>query len=564
MKLRTVIDELQCLSWKASREELLGAEVLLTPEYDVSTALNMKYVRLCQQEDFEAGRVKAGDGQILLVHTGSKIPPSLKLTGAVVAISHKSSYDDLRMAFVDLPSKVAVLALRKDRIFEAYLSSYDLTQFAERTSVILGNPVILTNADQRLLASAGAFPESLDEVHEVLVQGYVSDTVAAEMEEDGVLASARTAHHSLVSFNARKGNRWATAIIYYHHLEMGRFDVLELDAPITGFDLELVDFAGQLAGVMIDRLGAAGERVGFGSSALDDLISGSFVNEKTMHSQLMLTNLTLDVSYVMVVLLGTQGADRDYHARVGNIVSRAIRNSLWCVHENRLCVLMPIGKNETVGYDDYARTVRMLNGNTAFTTMLENNNLRAFVSEPFTDLSLSPGRFKQCAALVDAEESKEQTHAARSMFASRESTRSLIRLVDETEGRQTGERLVFFWKHRFSILASTAGSFDQVEMMLDKRVVAMAAYDRQHGTSYLETAIMSVRFPGSPAEAAVALNIHRNTYFYRMNKARELFFLDLRDGDDRLAVAFSARIMEGMGEIPFLNLHDLAEGRLQE
>lgn len=554
MKLRTVIDELQCLSWKASREELLGAEVLLTPEYDVSATLNMKYVRLCQQEDFELGKVKALEGQILLVHTGLEIPSSLKLTGAVVAISHKGSYNDLRMAFVDLPSKVAVLALRKNRIFEAYLSSYNLTQFAERASEVLGNPVIITNADQRLLASVGTFPEDLDEVQEILAQGYVSDTVAAEMEEDGVLASVRTAHHSLVSFNARRGNRWVVAIIYYHHLEMGRFDVLEFNAPITGFDLELVDFAGQLAGVMIDRLGAAGERVGFGSSALDDLISGSFVNEKIMHSQLMLTNLTLDVSYVMMVFLGIQGADRDYHARVGNIVFRAIRNSLWCVHENRLCVLVPIGKNETVGYDDYERTIRTLNENTAFIAMLEHNNLRAFVSEPFTDLSLSPGRFRQCVALVDAEESKEQTHAARSASVSRDSMRPLTRLADGNEEHQARNRLIFFWEHRFSILASTAGSFDQVEMMLDKRVVAMAAYDRQHGTSYLETAIMSVRFPGSPAEAAAALNVHRNTYFYRMNKVRKLFFLDLRDGDDRLEVAFSTRIMEGMGETPLFKL----------
>jgi DNA-binding PucR family transcriptional regulator len=42
--------------------------------------------------------------------------------------------------------------------------------------------------------------------------------------------------------------------------------------------------------------------------------------------------------------------------------------------------------------------------------------------------------------------------------------------------------------------------------------------------------------------------VHRNTYFYRMNKVRELFYLDLKDGEDRLDVAFSALIMEGLGE----------------
>ena len=81
-------------------------------------------------------------------------------------------------------------------------------------------------------------------------------------------------------------------------------------------------------------------------------------------------------------------------------------------------------------------------------------------------------------------------------------------------------------------------------MLLDKRVVAMDAYDREHGTAYLETAIMSVRFPGSPAEAASALSVHRNTYFYRMNKVKELFFVDLKDGEDRLALSFTAQVLE--------------------
>ena len=55
---------------------------------------------------------------------------------------------------------------------------------------------------------------------------------------------------------------------------------------------------------------------------------------------------------------------------------------------------------------------------------------------------------------------------------------------------------------------------------------------------------MSVRFPGSPAEAASALSVHRNTYFYRMNKVKELFFVDLKDGEDRLALSFTAQVLE--------------------
>ena len=516
MKLRTVLNELECREVRSSRKGLLDEDVLLTPEYDMNVPPEARLCRLCRYEDYAQGSVAPGPKQVLLVYAGHKIPDDARAAGDALIVSHKSGYDDFRMSFLDLPAKCAVLELRRDRMFDAFLASYDLTQFAKRSSMVLGNPVIIANADMRVLATAGEFPEDAPDVQEVLSQGYVSEEVNNEMESDGTIAAVRHARHSLISGNLRYGRRWVTSIIYYHHLEMGRYDVLEKDRPITGFDLELVDYAAQLSGIMIDRLGAAGERVGAGSSVLSDLVDGTFVNEETMRAQVLLTNLTLDVSYVLAVIQGQRNADREYHARIGTMAARSIRNCLWCAREDCLIVLVPIGKNETAGYDDYARAQRRLQGNKAFTGMLANNELDAYVSEPFRDLTRCPGRLKEARDLAGV-----------------------------AKGEKSG-KVYYFWEHRFAALASVQGSLDRLEMMLDKRVVAMADYDREHGTAYLQTAIMSVRFPGSPAEAAAALNVHRNTYFYRMNKVRELFFIDLKDGDDRLALSFSASIMEGM------------------
>jgi hypothetical protein len=118
---------------------------------------------------------------------------------------------------------------------------------------------------------------------------------------------------------------------------------------------------------------------------------------------------------------------------------------------------------------------------------------------------------------------------------------------------------VYFWKHRFAVLANQAHTFAHLDMMLDKRVIAMGMYDRDHGTFYLDTAIKTVEHPGSPADAAKALNVHRNTYFYRVNKISELFYLDLRKGSDRLAVAFSHRFLAGVGDRMDLASSDLPD-----
>lgn len=516
MKLRTVVNELACDAIWPARPELLDDNVLLTPEYGSTTPGDMRFVRLCRLEDYLSGAVVAGERELLLVHAGPQIPEDLSPVGDVVAIAHPSSYEDLRALFLDLPSRIAVLELLRERMFNAFLGSYDLAQFARRASEVLGNPVIVLNSDQRVLATAGEFPEDALDVQEVLAQGYISETVNADMEADGIITGVRRAHHSILAFSSRYGRSWVTSMVYFHHLEMGRFDVMEKDRRISGIDLELIDYASQLAGILIDRLGAAGERVGFGSSVLHDLVTGGFVNEKTMRAQLMVTHLPLDGSYVMVALAGQRGADRDYLARVGSIVARTLRQCLWCIEEGLLCVIVPIGAGEGVGFDDYARAMRRVGSNSALVAALDNNALTAYVSEPFDEVGRASARLDECRLLMQAR--SPRSHG----------------------------RVSYFWENRFRALAAAAGTPERVEMMLDKRVVAMAAYDREHGTSYLETAIMSVRHPGSPAEAAAALSVHRNTYFYRMNKVRELFFIDLKDGADRLALSFSAQVMEAM------------------
>ncbi len=402
MKLRTVLNELACTDWRAGKEKLLDEDVLLTPEYDTSVPPEACLVRMCRFSEFQEGTAKPGPSHIMLVLAGPEIPAGARVAGDFVLVAARASYDDFRAAFLDLPAKAAVLELRRDRMFEAFLASYDLPQFAKRSSAVLGNPVIITNADMRLLGTAGDFPEDAPDVQQVLSQGYATEEVNTALEDDGMIDSVRHARHSVMSNVVRYGRRWVTSIIHYHHLEMGRYDVMEKDRPITGFDLELIDYAGQLAGVMIDRLGAAGERVGSGSSVLRDLVEGSFVNVQTMRAQVLLTSLPLDVSYVLLVVTGQRNADKDYHARVGTMCARALRNSLWCARENCLVVLAPIGKNETAGYDDYARAQRRLTSNKALMTTLANNELSLFVSEPFGDLLMCPGRLREATDLEKA------------------------------------------------------------------------------------------------------------------------------------------------------------------
>ncbi len=515
MKLRTVLGELGVTEYRAGQGVNLDGEVIVFPGHPAEDALPELLVLAPEG----ACRAQDGFAGVTLVHRARR---SLSDADArpgerVLFACSECPYDAFRQAFEALPALHVHLDLQRKRLFSAFQSSYDIQHYADRVFEVLGNPLMVVNSDRRLLASAGSFPADRADVQEELLQGYVSEEVNAELERDGILDDVRHAGHSIISENERFGQRWVTSIITYHHMEMGRFDMLEQDRPIRESDLELVDFAGTLAGIMIDKLGVAGERAGSGSTVLDDLLGASFANEKTMRAQLALSSMPIDDTFVLVELVGEREISRAHLQRIAARVTGAFRDSLWTVREGGLVVMIALGQRTTVGWDAYERAERVIGQRKEFMHVLERNGLSALVSEPFEQIGLAPDRLQQIVELG-------ASHVA-----------------------DKGP-IVYFWHHRYAVLASLAHTFGQVDMMLDKRVIAMSLYDADHGTAYLDTARRTVEFPGSPAEAARALSVHRNTYFYRVNKINELFYIDLKHGEDRLAVAFFIRFLEGMGD----------------
>ena len=513
MKLRTVLNELGVTAHIDGRKVDLEEEVFTLPASDFSVS----FEQLLTLAPENAPAPSEGQVGLTLVFCGENLPERRPQIGdRTILCAAPCSYDGFSALFARLPERHVHLDLQRKRLYAAFRSSYDIQRFADKVYEILGNPLIIVNSDRRLLATAGSFPEDRADVMEEINQGYVSEEVNAELEAMGILDDVRHAGHSIISENPRFGQRWVTSIITFHHMEMGRFDMLEQDSTITDTDLELIDFAGSLAAIIIDKLGIAGERAGSGSTVLDDILGDTFANEKTMRAQLTLSSMPLDETYVLLKLTSDREIPRIHLQRIAARVGHAFRNSLWTIRDGSLVVLLSLGPRMCAGWDGYERAERILGQRKEFLRTLEQNGLRAFVGEPFEQLSFARDRFMQIEDLISA------------------------RIEDEGT-------IVYFWKHRYAVLACLAKTFGQADMMLDKRVVAMSLYDADHGTAYLETACRTVEFPGSPAEAAKALNVHRNTYFYRVNKIAELFLLDLKRGEDRLAVAFSTRFMAGMG-----------------
>ncbi len=78
--------------------------------------------------------------------------------------------------------------------------------------------------------------------------------------------------------------------------------------------------------------------------------------------------------------------------------------------------------------------------------------------------------------------------------------------------------------------------------LIHPEVQKLIDYDKKHHTEFSETLRVYLEHERSQSKTAAALNLHRNTLTYRLQRIRELLSVDLEDPDVRLHLQLSFRL----------------------
>jgi DNA-binding PucR family transcriptional regulator len=79
------------------------------------------------------------------------------------------------------------------------------------------------------------------------------------------------------------------------------------------------------------------------------------------------------------------------------------------------------------------------------------------------------------------------------------------------------------------------------------RVAALAEQDASKGTAWVPTLRAYFDAFGDMAAAAGMVNVHPNTFRYRLRRITEVFGLDLADPDERLVAELQLRFLDARG-----------------
>jgi DNA-binding PucR family transcriptional regulator len=76
------------------------------------------------------------------------------------------------------------------------------------------------------------------------------------------------------------------------------------------------------------------------------------------------------------------------------------------------------------------------------------------------------------------------------------------------------------------------------------KVAALVEQDAAKGTAWVPTLRAYFDAFGDMAEAAALVNVHPNTFRYRLRRITEIFALDLGDPDERLVAELQLRFLD--------------------
>jgi hypothetical protein len=93
-----------------------------------------------------------------------------------------------------------------------------------------------------------------------------------------------------------------------------------------------------------------------------------------------------------------------------------------------------------------------------------------------------------------------------------------------------------------AVLLELLGLASQYPSLLQGKLEALVAHDREHATAYTETLRAYLDCWGDSAAAARGLLVHPNTLRYRVRKLVEVSGLDLDDADERLVTELQLRL----------------------
>ena len=304
---------------------------------------------------------------------------------------------------------------------------------------------------------------------------------------------------------------WVNMLVYVHGIEVAEVGIMEVGRKFTEYDFELIKHLRHLISLELERGKNFGETFGFSHNILvAELLDKPGVSPDLLRYRSGLLGWPSTPFYYVLALFPNTDEDQlpaHFHrkAQVLSVqLSRQMPRSYWRIGARDLVYIIP--REERDG--------QVLLQNPRLSELLTGSNMLGILSNPVSDLMKIRDAYRQTTVLNSLREY----------------------LPGRTPLHQYADYSIL---HIASILQQS----HQLESFYHPLLLMIRDYDHEYHTDYTATLYEYLLHIDDPSAIAEHLHIHKNTVYYRINKIKELFPMNLNDGSLRMKLLVSMEMM---------------------
>ncbi len=397
--------------------------------------------------------------------------------------------------------------LRSSRILEAshaLLRCASVQQLLDAGARLLGNPVVLTDGRQEIIASAA--PAGVDSAvyREILALRHINaghPGMTPEGAPSGALIWQR-AHGELPAICCRALSSGG-GLGYVHVLQFGR--------ALDGDDRYLIELLGDLLAAMLLRRPAVPRtQEGRVEQFFIDVLNGAFGSaEKLYEAQRAIAIRTSEFMYAVIIKARrAELVARTSYYELAKQLSQRLPYGFGFLYRDSIFLMMGLDRPSA----DLTAELQPI------VPLLRENHLAAGVSNGFSQLHL----LREFA------------------YQGLKSLSLGCELHPERDVYPFSDYAVYYMIER-----SLQG--EHAETFLAPELTGLLTYCREHGSDLLDTLRVYLRCGCNKSQTAKELFVHLNTVKYRVEKIEQLLGYRLDQGDCALRLMLSFQILEYRG-----------------
>lgn len=444
----------------------------------------------------------------LYISENEKIPEFKALENSnVLRVNSSISVENLIDVLTDIFAKDNIMTSNMYRLIQILHSNKGIQELIDEAFKVLGNPIMLVDAGYKILAASQVKVENRPDLEEQNTQGYMNEKNIAAMKKARLYEKAREHKYPYYSKEAEKTEGWITALVFVHGIESAHIAVSDSYRPFSDEDFELIDFLCKLVSLELQKTDFYKTNESLKHSFfLSELLDNHIRDLSVINNRIQ--NLNWKITEFMYVMTITE-QQADFFDRKAQLISKQLHQlfpySRWVIYEGRIVFLICLTDGSKKIFEEDSQ----------LTDFLNINNLCAAISRCFS-------------SFIDVRKYYEESMTAYEFGMSLSPDKKIFLYED------------FICQHIGKIISENHILKD----FYHSSVIKIKIYDEEHKTNLLETLKEYLKYPDNPTRAAKNLFIHKNTLFYRMSKIKELFPIDLSDGEERLKIHLTLKFME--------------------